>query len=112
MSLPGPGVLLVTIASNSTSKNQRSRRASMPSSVSPARSGNLAPFRPAAAAAAANASGVAFSTNLRAVRLLYAPVLIQNSFVYRRISASVAGSTPSGCVRISSSTSRISRFDA
>ena len=43
--------------------------------------GNVAPAFSAACAAAANASGVHFSTNFRAVRLLYGPVLIQNSFV-------------------------------
>ncbi len=39
------------------------------------------PSPPRACAAAANCSGVHFSTNFRAVRLLYGPVLIQNSFV-------------------------------
>ena len=50
------------------------------------------PCAAAACAAAANCSGVHVRTNFRAVRLLYGPVLIQNSFVYRWISACVPAS--------------------
>jgi hypothetical protein len=72
----------------------------------------VAPLVCAVAAAAANAAGVHVKTNFRAVRLLYGPVLIQNSFVYRWISPSVDGSMPSECVMISSSTSRMTRLCA
>src|SRR4029453_16770096 len=81
MSLPGPGVLLVTIGSTEASKNIGCSPLSTPSSDSLFFNGNFAPPFCAAAAAAANASGVVFSTNLRAVRLLYGPVLIQNNLV-------------------------------
>ena len=53
----------------------------MASSVSPSRIGNSAPAPAAACAAARNASGVVSGTNLRAVRLLNGPLLIQKSFV-------------------------------
>ena len=53
----------------------------MASSDSPGGVANVAPFFAAWAAAAANASGVQVSTNLRAVRLLYGPVLSQKSLV-------------------------------
>src|SRR5688500_11567829 len=97
MSLPGPGVLLVTIGSPLRSKNIGCRRASIASSDSPCRVAKVARDCADALTAAANASGVVLSTNLRAVRLLYGPLLIQNSLVYRSISASVAASTPCGC---------------
>ena len=98
MSFPAGGVLLVTIGSTFGSKNIGCSRASSWSSVSPSFEREVRRRAVAAAcAAAASAPGVHFSTNFRAVRLLYGPVLIQNSFVYRWISLSVAGSTPSGC---------------
>jgi hypothetical protein len=81
MSFPAPGVLFVTMGSKLASKKSGFIRPSMASSDSPSFNGNLAPAFCAEAAAAANASGVHFSTNLRAVRLLYGPVLSQNSFV-------------------------------
>ena len=70
MSLPWPGVLLVTIGSTVGSKKSGCIRFSSASSVSPFFNGNFAPAFCAARAAAANASGVDLSTNLRAVRLL------------------------------------------
>ena len=81
MSLPGPGFLLVTIGSTFGSKNIGSRRLRRASSDSPGRVGNVAPDFSAVCAAVAKACGVIFSTNLRDVRLLYGPLLIQNSFV-------------------------------
>ena len=73
MSLPGPGVLFVTIGSTPGSKNiGRSRFSSASSGPRPVAE-IPAPFFAAVFAAAANASGVHFSTNLRAVRLLYGP---------------------------------------
>src|SRR4026208_241504 len=57
MSRPSPGVLHVTIASNSRSKNGRWRRASRSSTLSPAASGSAAPLAAATRTAAANASG-------------------------------------------------------
>ena len=67
MSLPGPGVLLVTMGSNAGSKNIGPSRPSSASSVSPSRVGMVAPAFVAARAAAASASGVHSRTNLRAV---------------------------------------------
>ena len=73
--------------------------------------GTVPSVRPADAAVA-NAPGVHVKTNFLAVRLLYGPLLIQNSLVYRSISASTAGSIPAACVRIPSRTSRIWRLCA
>ena len=53
----------------------------MASSVSPSRVGSSAPASAAAWAAVRNASGVTSGANLRAVRLLNGPLLIQKSFV-------------------------------
>ena len=82
MSCPAGGVLLVTIGSTAGSKNSGSSRVKQPlerlASLQREHAPRLsAPRR----AAAANASGVHVSTNLLAVRLLYGPLLIQNSFV-------------------------------
>ena len=68
--LPVPGVLFVTIGSTLASKKSGAIRAIIASSVSPLFVGKRAPAFCAAFAAAANAAGVSFSTNLRAVRLL------------------------------------------
>ncbi len=82
MSRPGPGVLLVTTDSNSRSKNGRSQPfQQVAGRTRRRRSGSRAPFATADATAAESASGVKAGTNLRAVRLLNGPVLIQNSFV-------------------------------
>ena len=81
MSLPGPGVLFVTIGSTFASKNIGPRRANIASTNSPWRVANVAPAAEAARAAAASACGVTASTNLRAVRLSYGPLLIQKSLV-------------------------------
>ena len=81
MSLPGPGVLLVTSGPTAGSKKIGCSLASSASSVSPFADGNFAPAFAAAFAAAANACGVHFSTNFRAVRLLNGPVFSQKSFV-------------------------------
>ena len=81
MSCPGPGVLFVTIGSTFGSKNIGLSRVSNCSTDSLGCVGNAAPAAPDALAAAASACGVSFSTNFRAVRLLYGPVLIQNSLV-------------------------------
>ena len=70
MSLPGPGVLFVTIGSTPASKNAGFSRASIASSDSPPGPAMAAPFFTAVFAAAAKASGVHLSTNFRAVRLL------------------------------------------
>ncbi len=69
-SLPPSGVFCVTIGSTFGSKKSGRMRVSIASSDSPGAVANTAPFFTACAAAAANASGVAASTNLRAVRLL------------------------------------------
>ena len=82
MSLPGPGVLFVTIGSKSGSKNiGRSRSSSAVERLARPRSGNRPrprsrprPRRPAP-------PGCTSSTNFRAVRWLYGPVLSQNSLV-------------------------------
>ena len=81
MSLPGPGALFVTMGSKSASKNIGDSRASIASRDSPGGVATVAPAWTAALTAAVNAAGVALSTNLRAVRLLYGPLLTQNSFV-------------------------------
>ena len=82
MSLPPSGVFCVTIGSKVASKNiGRSRVSSASRRLARSASAKVAPFFAAWAAAAANASGVQVSTNLRAVRLLYGPVLIQKSLV-------------------------------
>jgi hypothetical protein len=64
MSLPGPGVLFVTIGSKFGSKKSGCIRDSIASSVSPALTGNRAPACWAARAAAAKACGVHWTTNL------------------------------------------------
>ncbi len=69
------------MGSNVASKKSGCIRFKSASSVSPDFSGNFAPAFCAALAAAANWSGVVFTTNLRAVRLLYGPVFSQNSLV-------------------------------
>ena len=86
MSRPAPGVLFVTTASYDGSNSIGDRRSSSASGLSV----NVAPARAAACIAPASSSRERFKTNFRAVRLLKGPVLIQNSFVYRRISASTS----------------------
>jgi hypothetical protein len=70
MSLPGPGVLLVTLGSTFGSKNIGPSRVSSRSTDSLGCVGKVAPALAADFAAADNACGVSFNTNLRAVRLL------------------------------------------
>ena len=67
---------------------------------------------PQALSAAAKASGEQVSTNLRAVRLLYGPVLIQKSFVYCSMASRTVWSISALCVMIASRMSRISRLCA
>ena len=82
MSLPAPGVLFVTIGSNVASKNIGLQAGSSAVSVSPpARPGMPRRWRRGRRRRRSKAAGVHFSTNLRAVRLLYGPVFSQNSFV-------------------------------
>src|SRR6266545_870116 len=82
MSRPAPGVLHVTSGSKSGSRNiGANSRMSEAIDAWPS-SENRAPCRAADCAAATNWSNDSRSTNLRAVRLLYGPLLIQNSFVY------------------------------
>ena len=79
--MSSPGVLWVTIGSKSGSKNMRANRSTRVATVSPGSSFKSAPFRTAISAASITRLRSRLSRNLRAVRLLYGPVLIQNSFV-------------------------------
>jgi hypothetical protein len=73
--------LLVTNGSRAESKNIGANRSTRPSIVSLRRLGNVAPLRSAWRTASRSAEGSSRSKNFLAVRLLYGPVLIQNSFV-------------------------------
>ena len=105
------GVFAVTIGSKSGSKNIGASRDSSWSSDSPFCVGNTAPDAAAARAASANASSVHVEDELARRQVVVRAGVDPEQLRVALRSPRVAGAaTSAGCVRIASSTSRISRL--